>query len=108
MRSPERLAPSSPQHRVPRPATDSALHFTMIVCVCHQVSDRTIAQRSREGVSFDELQFELRVATQCGRCEDCARQVHAEAACAGGRAASAVLYLHKSGATGHLTPQGAI
>jgi bacterioferritin-associated ferredoxin len=77
----------------------------MIVCVCHQVSDRTIAQRSREGLSFDELQFELRVATQCGRCEDCARQVHHDAARA---ACQAVVYLHKSGDCAALTPQAAI
>ena len=45
----------------------------MIVCVCHRVSDREIARHARAGMSFDEIQFELGVATQCGRCEDCAR-----------------------------------
>lgn len=47
----------------------------MIVCVCHRVSDRDIARAAREGcASFDELQFELQVATCCGRCHDCARE----------------------------------
>ena len=47
----------------------------MIVCVCHRVSDRDIARAAREGcASFDDLQFELAVATSCGRCSDCARE----------------------------------
>ncbi|MET3517231.1 bacterioferritin-associated ferredoxin [Pseudacidovorax sp. 1753] len=29
-------------------------------------------------MSFDEIQFELGVATQCGRCETCARDVVAQ------------------------------
>ena len=29
-------------------------------------------------MTFDEVQFELGVATQCGRCEDCARDVVAQ------------------------------
>jgi bacterioferritin-associated ferredoxin len=45
----------------------------MIVCVCHRVSDRDIAHAVREGCdSFDQLQDELRVATGCGACTDCA------------------------------------
>ena len=47
----------------------------MIVCVCRRVSDREIARHARAGLSFDEIQFELGVATQCGRCESCARDV---------------------------------
>ncbi|WP_367068339.1 (2Fe-2S)-binding protein [Oryzisolibacter sp. LB2S] len=50
----------------------------MIVCVCRRVSDREIARHARAGMSFDEIQFELGVATQCGRCEDCARDVVAQ------------------------------
>jgi bacterioferritin-associated ferredoxin len=47
----------------------------MIICVCHRVSDRDIARAAREGcTSFDELQFELQVATCCGKCHDSARQ----------------------------------
>lgn len=59
----------------------------MIVCVCHRVSDRDIAHAVKDGCgSFDELQDELRVATGCGACNDCARQtfeqLHAQAPCA--------------------------
>lgn len=50
----------------------------MIVCVCRRVSDREIARHARAGLSFDEIQFELGVATQCGCCEGCARDVVAQ------------------------------
>ncbi|XAH25702.1 (2Fe-2S)-binding protein [Xylophilus sp. GW821-FHT01B05] len=50
----------------------------MIVCVCHRVSDREIARHVRAGLSFDDIQFELGVATQCGQCENCARDVVAQ------------------------------
>ncbi|MBP6305751.1 MAG: (2Fe-2S)-binding protein [Giesbergeria sp.] len=50
----------------------------MIVCVCRRISDRDIARHARAGMGFDEIQFELGVATQCGRCEDCARDVVAQ------------------------------
>ncbi|MFY7915857.1 MAG: (2Fe-2S)-binding protein [Rubrivivax sp.] len=47
----------------------------MIVCLCHRISDRDIAHAAQIGcASFDELQFELAVATCCGKCHDCARQ----------------------------------
>lgn len=47
----------------------------VIVCLCHQVSDRDIARAARQGcASFDALQDELQVATACGACEDCARE----------------------------------
>jgi bacterioferritin-associated ferredoxin len=50
----------------------------MIVCVCRRVSDREIARHARAGMSFDDIQFELGIATQCGQCEDCARKVVAQ------------------------------
>ncbi|MEJ8849915.1 (2Fe-2S)-binding protein [Variovorax rhizosphaerae] len=50
----------------------------MIVCVCRRVSDREIARHARAGMTFDEVQFELGVATQCGQCEGCARDVFAQ------------------------------
>ncbi|WP_162577569.1 (2Fe-2S)-binding protein [Variovorax sp. PBL-H6] len=50
----------------------------MIVCVCRRVSDREIARHVRAGMTFDEVQFELGVATQCGQCETCARDVVAQ------------------------------
>ena len=50
----------------------------MIVCVCHRISDREIARHVRAGMDFDDIQFELGVATQCGQCEGCARDVVAQ------------------------------
>lgn len=48
----------------------------MIVCLCHRVSERDIALEARAGcASFDELQDELRVATSCGACLECAQEV---------------------------------
>ena len=47
----------------------------MIVCVCSKVSDREIAKHVHAGMSFDDIQLELGVATQCGCCEQCARDV---------------------------------
>ena len=54
------------------------LHTTMIVCVCHRVSDRDIARCAHAGMGFDAIQFELGVATQCGCCESSARAVVAQ------------------------------
>jgi bacterioferritin-associated ferredoxin len=50
----------------------------MIVCVCRRVSDREISRQARAGMSFDDIQFELGVGTQCGRCEGCARDIVAQ------------------------------
>ena len=63
----------------------------MIVCVCHGVSDRAIVAQVQGGcTSFEALQDATRVATCCGCCEDCARQVMAAAQIvADARAASA-------------------
>ena len=47
----------------------------MIICVCHRVSDRDIARATQAGcASFEELQFDLSVATACGKCHDCAQE----------------------------------
>ncbi len=52
----------------------------MIVCVCRRVSDHRIREAVREGAqTFEALQRELGVATQCGRCAECACQVLREA-----------------------------
>lgn len=59
----------------------------MIVCVCHRVSDREIARHAHAGMSFDEIQFELGVATQCGCCESYARDIVAQC-CATARCAA--------------------
>ena len=50
----------------------------MIVCVCNRVSDREIARHVRAGMNFNDIQLELGVATECGRCEGCAREVVAQ------------------------------
>lgn len=60
----------------------------MIVCVCHRVSERDIRRAVLEGCAdFDALQDELRVATACGACHDCALDTleQAQAACPGRR-----------------------
>ena len=51
----------------------------MIVCVCKSVSDRKIRAVIAEGAdTFEELQFELGVATCCGKCEESVREVMAQ------------------------------
>ncbi|MEP7301584.1 MAG: (2Fe-2S)-binding protein [Caldimonas sp.] len=52
----------------------------MIVCVCRRVSEQQIRRAAAEGaVSLECLQFELGVATQCGRCADCASRILCDA-----------------------------
>ncbi|MGD8208114.1 MAG: (2Fe-2S)-binding protein [Chromatiales bacterium] len=52
----------------------------MYVCVCNAVTDRDIcAAAARGACSLEALGEELKVATCCGRCADCARRVLAEA-----------------------------
>ncbi len=59
----------------------------MIVCVCRRVSDHDIRRAASEGaVSLECLQFELGVATQCGRCADCATRILCEARAGHGHA----------------------
>lgn len=54
----------------------------MIVCVCRRVSDQAIRRAAADGAtSLEHLQLELGVATQCGRCADCATRVLGEARC---------------------------
>ncbi len=60
----------------------------MIVCVCKRVSDREIARHVQAGMGFDDIQFELGVATQCGQCEQCARDVVAQ--CCASRPVAAI------------------
>jgi bacterioferritin-associated ferredoxin len=50
----------------------------MIICVCRRVSDKTLVRHAQAGASFDDIQFDLGVATQCGKCESCARAVVAQ------------------------------
>jgi bacterioferritin-associated ferredoxin len=52
----------------------------MIVCVCRRVSDHQIRQAVADGaMSLECLQFDLGVATQCGRCAACASKVLCDA-----------------------------
>lgn len=72
----------------------------MIVCVCHRVSDRDIARAVRSGcASFDELQFDLAVATACGKCHDCARETFEHHAAQSGSCEAAAT------GTGHASPR---
>jgi bacterioferritin-associated ferredoxin len=55
----------------------------MIVCLCHRVSDREIANAVRGGMRcFEALKNETRVASSCGCCHDCAREVFDDACAA--------------------------
>jgi bacterioferritin-associated ferredoxin len=48
----------------------------MIVCVCNNISDREIRQAVDLGLStMAELRSDLGVATCCGKCASCAKQV---------------------------------
>ncbi len=48
----------------------------MIVCVCNNISDREIRQAVDLGLSsMAELRRDLGVATCCGKCHSCAREV---------------------------------
>jgi bacterioferritin-associated ferredoxin len=51
----------------------------MIVCVCNNISDREIRQAVDMGLStMGELRRELGVATCCGKCAPCAKEVLTE------------------------------
>ncbi len=48
----------------------------MIVCVCHNVSERKIQAAVDQGMStMREMREELLVGTCCGKCHACAKQV---------------------------------
>jgi bacterioferritin-associated ferredoxin len=48
----------------------------MIVCVCHNVSDRKIRQAVDEGASsLLDLRNQLSVGTCCGKCHSCAKGI---------------------------------
>ena len=52
----------------------------MYVCVCNKVTDHQIREAADRGLeTFDELCHQLRVASCCGRCRDCAHRVLDEA-----------------------------
>lgn len=48
----------------------------MYICICNAVTDRDIYTAIENGASsLEHLQQELKVATCCGRCADCARNL---------------------------------
>ncbi len=48
----------------------------MIVCICNNVSDKTIRQSVDDGVrSMSALRKQLNVGTCCGKCHACAKTV---------------------------------
>lgn len=48
----------------------------MFVCICNKVTDTEIRQACDRGAtSINCLKDRLKVATCCGRCEDCAKRV---------------------------------
>jgi bacterioferritin-associated ferredoxin len=48
----------------------------MIVCVCHNVSERKIRQAVDEGLTtMPQLREKLAVGTCCGKCHSCAKTV---------------------------------
>lgn len=48
----------------------------MIVCVCHNISEKKIRQAVQSGLtSMPELRAELNVGTCCGKCNSCAKTV---------------------------------
>ena len=58
----------------------------MIVCLCRRISDRDIRRSVQDGVAdFEALQDETGVASHCGCCHDCAREVFDAARNACGR-----------------------
>jgi bacterioferritin-associated ferredoxin len=51
----------------------------MIVCICHNISDRDIAREAAAGCrSFTALQEQLLVGTACGSCVGCAKECFVE------------------------------
>jgi len=52
----------------------------MVVCICNRVTDRQIREATHRGAtSIAELSEQLKVATCCGRCRECAQQLLDEA-----------------------------
>lgn len=52
----------------------------MYICLCNSVTDRDIQNAAERGVrSMSGLSKELNVATCCGCCKDCAKEVLNEA-----------------------------
>lgn len=68
----------------------------MIVCICHRVSESEIARQAHAGLSYEDIQIESGVGTQCGSCEGCARDLVARCAAAGQPAAVSTIQWNAS------------
>jgi bacterioferritin-associated ferredoxin len=74
----------------------------MIVCVCKSVSDRAIRAKLTAGVdSFVELQFELGVATCCGKCAATVQDLMLASGVCATRCGVDHPHRHATGATAH-------
>jgi bacterioferritin-associated ferredoxin len=52
----------------------------MYVCICNNVTDRDIHEAAARGArTVKDLRRELGVASDCGKCASCAREVLCEA-----------------------------
>lgn len=48
----------------------------MYVCICHSVTDRDIIKAAEKGAAcLQDLSDTLNVATCCGRCANCAKNI---------------------------------
>lgn len=48
----------------------------MYVCLCHGITDKTIEQSIEDGaITMKQLSQELKVATQCGKCNRATRSI---------------------------------
>ncbi|HET6599365.1 MAG TPA: (2Fe-2S)-binding protein [Burkholderiaceae bacterium] len=73
--------------------------------MCRRVTDHQIRHAAVQGaVSLECLQFQLGVATQCGRCADCASSVLCDARAALSKPAPTS---HPHPISGGFAPQGA-
>ena len=51
----------------------------MYVCICNAVTDKQIRKaRDKGATTIEDLSRELKVATCCGRCADCAKNILCE------------------------------
>lgn len=65
----------------------------MIVCICHNVSERKIRQAVDSGLtSMPELRDRLGVGTCCGKCHSCAKTVLRECLEDGASEAQAAMF----------------
>ena len=58
---------------------DPEVTIAMYVCICQGISEKRLQQAIHEGArSFEQLQSCTGVATCCGACEPCAREMLGE------------------------------